>query len=166
MVTDHSGQNGTGNLDPNIGWGEYLDKLAIEKAKVGAMATGRTCNRLSIKTLILTGFVVDADPFLHWFDPQRLQCVDFKNDCVDAGFYLCRAMKKVVVRFPRRVEERMVVGRWVDLKKELRVVEIGEGGRGGALGCGKVDDEKGRGETECGWGELDFNVGHGVEKEV
>ncbi|PLN85602.1 hypothetical protein BDW42DRAFT_202038 [Aspergillus taichungensis] len=140
------GQNGTGNLDPNIGWGEYLDKLAIEKAKVRAMATGRTCNRLSIKTLVLTGFVVDADPFLHWFDPQRLQCVHFKNDCVDAGFYLCRAMKRVVVRFPRRVDERVVVGRWVDLKKELRIVEIG-----------RVDGGNGRGEH-------DFNLGHGVDK--
>ncbi|PKY00502.1 hypothetical protein P168DRAFT_243518 [Aspergillus campestris IBT 28561] len=163
------GQNGTGTLDPNIGWGEYLDKLAIEKAKVRAMATGRTLNRLSIKTLVLTGFVVDADPFLHWFDPQRLQCVNFKDDCVDAGFYLCRAMKKVIVRFPRRVEGKMVFGRWVDLKMELRVVEIGKGGskdRGRRLDCGKEGDKKGRGEERNRRGGHDHKMGHIVNKKI
>ena len=120
---------GTGNLDRKIGLGAYLDKTSIEKAKVRAMATGRTLNRLSIKTLTLTGFVVDADPILLWFDPRRLRSIHFQDNCVDAGFYLCLPMRRrVVVRFPMEVKERVVSVRRVDLRGELRVVEI-RGGR-------------------------------------
>lgn len=120
---------GTGNLDRKIGLGAYLDKTSIEKAKVRAMATGRTLNRLSIKTLSLTGFVVDADPILLWFDPKRLRSIHFQDNCVDAGFYLCLPMRRrVVVRFPTEVKERVVSVRRVDLRGELRVVEI-RGGR-------------------------------------
>ncbi|EAU30824.1 conserved hypothetical protein [Aspergillus terreus NIH2624] len=119
------GQYGDGNLSPKIGVGEYLDKLAIEKAKVRAMALGgRTRNRLSIRTLTLTGFVVDADAFLHWFDPARLRCIHFRNDCVDAGFYLSLPMKKVSILFPREIEEKFVAGRRVDLVSELKVVRL------------------------------------------
>ncbi|KAF7586919.1 hypothetical protein BBP40_008028, partial [Aspergillus hancockii] len=64
--------DGKGNLNPQVGLGAYLDKFAIEKAKVLAMASGRTRHRLSIRTLILSGFVVDGDPFWLWFDAQRL----------------------------------------------------------------------------------------------
>lgn len=120
---------GTGTLSRTIGIGEYLDKAAIEKAKVRAMATGgRTLHRLSIKTLTLAGFVVDADPFLLWFDPKRLRCVHFLDHCVDAGFYLCLPMRGVVVRFPREVGERVVWGRRVEVRRELKVVEL-RGGR-------------------------------------
>ena len=116
---------GTGNLDRKIGLGAYLDKTSIEKAKVRAMATGRTLNRLSIKTLTLTGFVVDADPILLWFDPRRLRSIHFQDNCVDAGFYLCLPMRRrVIVRFPTEVKERVVSVRRVDLRAELRVVEI------------------------------------------
>lgn len=89
---------------------------------------GRTRNRLTIRTLSLSGFVVDADPFLHWFDPTRLKCINFKNDCVDAGFYLSMPMKKVAILFPREVEQRLVIGRRVDLWSELKVVQL-VGGR-------------------------------------
>src|SRR5699024_2617206 len=100
-----------------------------EKAKVRAMATGRTLNRLSIKTLTLTGFVVDADPILLWFDPKRLRSIHFQDNCVDAGFYLCLPMRRrVVVRFSTGVKGRVVSVRRVDLRAELRVVEI-RGGR-------------------------------------
>lgn len=120
---------GTGNLDRKIGLGAYLDKTSIEKAKVRAMASGRTLNRLSIKTLTLTGFVVDADPILLWFDPRRLRSIHFQDNCVDAGFYLCLPMRRrVVVRFPTEVKEWVVSVRRVDLRAELRVVEI-RGGR-------------------------------------
>ena len=116
---------GTGNLDRKIGLGAYLDKTSIEKAKVRAMATGRTLNRLSIKTLTLTGFVVDADPILLWFDPRRLRSIHFQDNCVDAGFYLCLPMRRrVIVRFPTEVKERVVSVKRVDLRAELRVVEI------------------------------------------
>ncbi|KAL4982628.1 hypothetical protein BDW68DRAFT_182370 [Aspergillus falconensis] len=119
---------GYGTLLRTIGIAEYLDKMCIEKAKIRAMAAGSTRNRLSIRTLILTGFVVDADPFLHWFDPKRLKRINFKDNCVDAGFYLSHCMMKVSVLFPRKIREPFLMGRRVDLCKELKVVRI-EGGR-------------------------------------
>ncbi|KAL4892859.1 hypothetical protein BDV59DRAFT_202231 [Aspergillus ambiguus] len=122
------GQFGDGNLSHHVGVGEYLDKLAIEKAKFRAMLMGgRTCNRLSIRKLTLTGFVVDADAFLHWFDPTRLKCVNFKNYCVDAGFYLSTPMRKVSILFPREIEEKLVVGRRVEPYSELKMVRLEKG---------------------------------------
>ncbi|OJJ83991.1 uncharacterized protein ASPGLDRAFT_126845 [Aspergillus glaucus CBS 516.65] len=118
------GHMGTGNLHRTIGIGEYLDKTSIEKAKVRAMATGRTLNRLSIKTLTLNGFVVDADPILLWFDPKMLRCINFRDNCVDAGFYLCRPMRKVEVKFPTEIEEKAVTVRKVDVRRELKIVDL------------------------------------------
>ncbi|KAL4792258.1 hypothetical protein BDV19DRAFT_392259 [Aspergillus venezuelensis] len=124
---------GTGTLHKSYGRAAYLDKHCIEKSKIRAMAIGPTRNRLSIRTLILTGIVVDADPFLHWFDPKRLKCVNFKDDCVDAGFYLAGCMGRVSVLFPRLIrnesEEKkgIIVGRKVDLRRELRVVKLEKG---------------------------------------
>ncbi|RAL04277.1 uncharacterized protein BO80DRAFT_231727 [Aspergillus ibericus CBS 121593] len=120
--------DGSGALDPKLGQAEYLDKMVIEKAKVCAMAIGRTRQKLSIRTLILFGFVVDADPFLHWFDVKRLKCINFKDYCVDAGFWLCQPMKKVKVVFPRQVPEKAVVARRVDWLSELKVIEL-KGGK-------------------------------------
>lgn len=119
---------GSGTLKRSIGVGEYLDKIAIEKAKVCAMANGRTLNRLSIKTLTLNGFIVDAEPFLHWFDPKRLRCINFQDNCVDAGFYLSVPMKRVNVRYPLDINEKALTVRRVDLKKELKVVQL-KGGK-------------------------------------
>ncbi|KAF7164007.1 hypothetical protein CNMCM5623_008646 [Aspergillus felis] len=118
------GHAGDGTLDPKIGVGEYLDKTAIEKAKVRAMAMGRTLNRLSIKTLTLTGFVVDADPFIHWFDPKHLKRINFKDFCVDAGFYLPWPMRKVAIHHPRDVSTEPVPARRIDPLRELKVIEL------------------------------------------
>ncbi|KAL4950615.1 hypothetical protein BDW69DRAFT_202007 [Aspergillus filifer] len=126
---------GTGTLHKSYGRAAYLDKHCIEKSKIRAMAIGPTRNRLSIRTLILTGIVVDADPFLHWFDPKRLKCINFKDDCVDAGFYLAGCMGRVSVLFPRLIRDEgkkgggigVVVARKVDLRRELRVVELEKG---------------------------------------
>ncbi|KAL4816029.1 hypothetical protein BDW67DRAFT_191192 [Aspergillus spinulosporus] len=115
---------GYGTLLRTVGVAEYLDKMCIEKAKIRAMASGSTRNRLSIRTLILTGVVVDADPFLHWFDPKRLKCINFKDNCVDAGFYLSHCMKKVSILFPKKLREPILTGRRVDLCRELKVVRI------------------------------------------
>lgn len=136
MYTKHlwfygSGNNGTGNLNRKIGIGEYLDKLSIEQAKLGAMMQGPTSSRLSIRSLTLTGFVVDADPFLLWFNPGRLRHINFKDNCVDAGFYLPASMQgKVTLVYPRRVQERAIAipVRRVEVKRELKVVEL-RGGR-------------------------------------
>lgn len=92
------------------------------------MATGSTRNRLSIRTLVLSGVVVDADPFLHWFDPKRLKCINLKENCVDAGFWLPHCMKKVTVLFPWQIDEPTVIGRRVDSSAELKVVEL-KGGK-------------------------------------
>jgi hypothetical protein len=101
--------------------------MCIEKAKIRAMASGSTRNRLSIRTLILTGVVVDADPFLHWFDPKRLKYINFKDNCVDAGFYLSHCMKNVSILFPKKIREPILTGRRVNLCRELKLVRIKRG---------------------------------------
>ncbi|KAJ5175728.1 uncharacterized protein N7482_001605 [Penicillium canariense] len=124
----YHGHLGDGELHPDIGCGEYLDKHSIEKAKILAMATSRACKRLSIKNLTLSGFVIDADPFLHWFDPEQLLTIRFLGQCLDAGFWLPQAMK-VSLRCPRKMEPGIVsVGMIpVDLQKDLKVVSVNEG---------------------------------------
>lgn len=134
--------DGSGALDPKLGQAEYLDKMVMEKAKVCAMAMGRTRQKLAIRTLVLFGFVVDADPFLHWFDVKRLKCINFKDYCVDAGFWLCQPMRKVKVVFPRQVPEKAVLARRVDLLSELKVIEL-EGGK-------KVSEKKYTGPESLG----------------
>ncbi|KAJ5806751.1 hypothetical protein N7474_010343 [Penicillium riverlandense] len=117
---------GNGTLHPDIGHGEYLDKQCIETAKVRALAMDHTAKCLQIKTLTLTGFVVDADPFLHWFDPKRLRKICFKGNCVDSGFWLSRGMRKVVVRSTKTIDlDPIPVGIVpLELKKDLKVVDL------------------------------------------
>lgn len=105
--------------------GEYLDKHAIEKAKVLAGVVDRTFNRFSIKKLTLSGFVVNADPFIQWFDHRRLRNIHFKDDCIDAGFYLPRSLKGVNITSPD--EERAFPMRRIELKG-LKVVQL-KGGK-------------------------------------
>lgn len=87
---------------------------------------GPTRNRLSIVSLTLTGFVVDADPFYLWFNPGRLRRIHFKNDCVDAGFCLPESMRGgiVTIDFPRQVKEHAVMIRAVDPVREVKLVEL------------------------------------------
>ncbi|GAB1198600.1 hypothetical protein APSETT444_007926 [Aspergillus pseudonomiae] len=117
---------GTGALHPALGIGEYLDKLVIQKAKVAGMGLGRPRTRLSIRTLALSGFVVDADPFLQWFDCGKLKCVRFGDGCVDAGFWLGDDMGGVTVVWPGESGGEVgqgVAGRVVE-KGEIRVVRV------------------------------------------
>ncbi|KAJ5128255.1 hypothetical protein N7448_001972 [Penicillium atrosanguineum] len=125
----YHGHLGDGELHPRIGYGEYLDKHSIEKAKLLALTMDRTSHRLTIKTLTLSGFVVDADPFLQWFDPQRLRSIHFKGECIDAGFWLPLAMQKVTVRCSRNIDlEPVPVGILaLNLPRDLRVVELKDG---------------------------------------
>ncbi|KAL5332295.1 hypothetical protein BJX70DRAFT_407821 [Aspergillus crustosus] len=127
--------NGEGSLLPIVGVGSYLDKMCLEKAKIRAMVLGNTRNRLSIRTLILTGVVVDADPFLHWFDPNRLKCINFKDNCVDSGFWLSHCMRKVSVLFPKIIEKDAVVARRVDLRGGggLKVIRVEKGKKVGEI---------------------------------
>lgn len=126
-----SGDLGTGELHPDIGYGEYLDKYCIEKAKVLAAAMGPTRQLLSIKFLTLSGFVVDADPFVQWFDPAALRRIHFKGQCVDAGFWLPETMRKVTVRSPMTTgSEALPVGILkLDLNKDWKEIEL----RGGKM---------------------------------
>ncbi|CAG7936530.1 unnamed protein product [Penicillium nalgiovense] len=88
---------GDGEISTKVGYGEYLDKYCIEKAKVLALSTGFPVPPyLPIKRLTLTGFAVDGDAFVMWF--RNLEEVHFKKDCVDCGFWLSRAQRDVRVR--------------------------------------------------------------------
>ncbi|KAL2823485.1 hypothetical protein BDW59DRAFT_180652 [Aspergillus cavernicola] len=124
---------GEGSLLRQVGCAEYLDKMCLEKAKIRAMAMGNTRNRLSIRTLVLTGVVIDADPFLHWFDPKRLKCIHFKDDCVDAGFYLSHCMRKVSLLFPHEIHQPVIFGQNVNPLKELKVIELNGGNKVGEI---------------------------------
>jgi hypothetical protein len=138
-----SGNLGDGALHPDIGCGEYLDKHSIEKAKILAMAMGRTSKRLSIKHLTLSGFVVDADPFLNWFDAAKLESIKFTGQCIDAGFWLPNSMANVTVRHPRKIELGPVaVGMVsVDVQKELKVVNMQDGLDVGESAFPESDDD-------------------------
>ncbi|KAJ6084622.1 hypothetical protein N7486_011422 [Penicillium sp. IBT 16267x] len=121
------GKNGRGELHHDIGYGEYLDKRCIEVAKVLAMQMGRTSRRLSIRKLTLSGFVIDADPIIQWFDPEKLRCIHFKGQCIDAGLWLPLSMKNVSIQVPQETDLQAVpVGIVnVDLKKDLNAEVIG-----------------------------------------
>ncbi|KAJ6015911.1 hypothetical protein N7540_010502 [Penicillium herquei] len=122
------GERGDGTLHTDIGYGEYLDKQAIEKAKVRAIAMGRTSSRLTIRKLTVSGFVVDADPFIQWFDPLKLRCIHFKGHCVDAGVWLPLAMRNVSIRYPKAIDLRPVpVGVLkINVKQDLEIVNLGD----------------------------------------
>ncbi|CRL27451.1 unnamed protein product [Penicillium camemberti] len=91
------GEQGNGEISRRIGYGEYLDKFCIEKARFFASATGFPVPRyLPVKHLTLAGFAVDGDAFGMWF--RNLEEVHFKKDCIDCGFWLSRAQRDVRVR--------------------------------------------------------------------
>ncbi|KAJ9489122.1 hypothetical protein VN97_g4158, partial [Penicillium thymicola] len=91
------GEGGNGEISSKIGYGEYLDKFCIEKARLLAGVTGFPVPRyLPVKHLTLTGFAVDGDAFGMWF--RNLEEVHFKKDCIDCGFWLSRAQRDVRVR--------------------------------------------------------------------
>ncbi|KAJ5313062.1 hypothetical protein PENANT_c018G02503 [Penicillium antarcticum] len=123
------GHYGIGELNPDIGYGEYLDKHAIEKAKICAMAMGPTVKRLRIKSISLSGFVVDGDPFLHWFDPEKLRTIHFKAHCVDAGLWLPRNMRSVTIRLSKPFDLEAVPTGLVKLNllKDLNMITLKKG---------------------------------------
>ncbi|SLM34749.1 hypothetical protein LPUS_03685 [Lasallia pustulata] len=84
----YHGYKGRGQLHHTIGYGELLDSVAIGLAQKRAKRRGPVNGKLSIATLNLTSFVVDADPFVKWFDSRKLRGVNFDGFCIDAGFAL------------------------------------------------------------------------------
>ncbi|ETN38800.1 uncharacterized protein HMPREF1541_06839 [Cyphellophora europaea CBS 101466] len=90
------GDAGKGNLHPTFGDGEYLDTLSIQHAQVAATHAG-ALPMTNIRYLPLQHVAVDD---LRWFDPAKLQTIDFRAGCIDAGFYLGGDMKNVVLKTP------------------------------------------------------------------
>src|ERR1700749_4759204 len=69
---------------------------AMAIAKLNVAPVGRHPQYLSVVKLVLAGFVVDASPFVRWFDPNRLRQIYFKFGCIDAGFFLPAKMDGLV----------------------------------------------------------------------
>ncbi|KAI9870365.1 MAG: hypothetical protein M1830_004337, partial [Pleopsidium flavum] len=112
VKASYHGDKGKGIVRHNIGYGEYLDTLAIMNARKEAESKGSVNEKLSVTILRLTGFVVDADPFKGWFDPNKLREVDFANDCIDAGFGLSAEMlRKVKITCPGDGAPRVIKAR-------------------------------------------------------
>lgn len=105
---------------------------------------GETSHRLSIKKLTLSGFVVDADPLLQWFDPKKLRCIQFKGRCIDAGFWLPEAMKDVVVLYPRKIDLAPVPAGLVkiDMAKDVSVLELKNGKAMETIPLGECEDSE------------------------
>ena len=124
------GAHGRGELHEEFGAGEYLDGVAIGSARCGET------RYLSLHTLTLMGFVVDAEAFA-WFDPTVFRTLVFRDHCVDAGFALPPAMRVRVcyagtggarrvrpgevrlVHVQRGCEASLTVNRGMGLKKKL-----------------------------------------------
>ena len=99
------GDDGEGILHESYGVGEYLDVQAIKAAYKKTAALGVNLRYLPIVNIILAGFVVDACPFVRYFNPMRLRQIHFKRDCIDAGFVLPRGVSHLVdVMGPKQEE--------------------------------------------------------------
>ena len=100
--TEYLGYHGTGVLHEEFGDGEYLDTQAIKLAQleVATMILETNMRHLPVKKLTLMNFVVDSGPILRWFDPDKLEEINLKDGCVDAGFYLSGEMPKLKVLSP------------------------------------------------------------------
>lgn len=101
----------------------------MEKARILASVMGPTSKLLPIKFLTLSGFVVDADPFVQWFDPLKLRRIHFKGQCVDAGFWLPDTMQEVTIRSPMTTGAEAVPVDILEpnLKRDLQEIELGGG---------------------------------------
>ena len=96
ILTWNRGDDGEGMLHENYGFGEYLDVKAIKAAYKETIALGVNLRYLPIVNFVLAGFVVDACPFVRYFNPMRLRKIQFTRDCIDAGFVLPRGMSQLV----------------------------------------------------------------------
>lgn len=90
------GDDGEGVLHESYGVGEYLDVQAIKAAYKKTTTLGVNLRYLPIVNIVLAGFVVDACPFVRYFNPMRLRQIYFKRDCIDAGFVLPPGVSQLV----------------------------------------------------------------------
>lgn len=103
-----------------------MDKLAILNGKEEGRKLGGMLHRLPVVNLSLSGFVVDADPFFMWFNPNRLQTIKFKGQCVDAGFALPVAMRHVTVTKPETAPGSWETAETVE-PQEFKLIELKHG---------------------------------------
>lgn len=142
-LTSCSGYKGHGQLHHEIGYGELLDSLAIGLAQRRAKKQGPVNDKLSIATLNLTSFVVDADPFVKWFDGRKLRGVNFDGFCIDAGLALpLEMLDHVNVSIPSGAIPRVVTAKrygagsvkLVTIRMRRKVASNQEGGAENAKG--------------------------------
>ncbi|EXJ65038.1 hypothetical protein A1O7_01377 [Cladophialophora yegresii CBS 114405] len=121
------GLEGSGELHPDFGSGEYLDRTAMRQAQAAVKdGVGVAVKRhLPIQSLTLSNFVVDAGPFFRWFDPERLREVIFTGTCWDAGFYLPNEMRRGV-RAEGPQKPKPLVARVIK-PGEAKVVSLSQG---------------------------------------
>ena len=101
--TEYLGYHGTGVLHEEFGDGEYLDTQAIKLAQLEVAENIPETNMryLPVVKLTLMNVVIDNGPILRWFDPEKLEELNLKDGCIDAGLYLADEMPKVRVLSPR-----------------------------------------------------------------
>ncbi|EXJ95861.1 hypothetical protein A1O1_00986 [Capronia coronata CBS 617.96] len=133
---EYLGSHGDGTLHEEFGEGEYLDQQAMKAAQINMVRTLPLENLryLPITHLTLMNFVVDGGPFFRWFDPNKLKEINFRGDCIDAGFSLPHEMKlSVRVTSPKPPP----AARWVK-PGEVKLIDINrpKTASTSASGCG------------------------------
>ncbi len=124
---EYLGSHGSGVLHEEFGNGEYLDTQAIMIAQleIAEEIPESNLRYLPVKKLTLLNFVIDSGPILRWFDPEKLQEINLKYGCVDAGMHLSEAMQHVRVLSPK---PRTLVGMArVVTPGELKIIELKKG---------------------------------------
>ncbi|GME28525.1 hypothetical protein GTA08_BOTSDO12955 [Neofusicoccum parvum] len=100
VATDtYRGREGDGMLHHQYGHGEYLDRVAISKARNAVMHTVGELQSMPVTTLRLANFVVDDTSFVKFFN--NLGTIVFCDSCVDAGFVLPKHLNGKVRIFTR-----------------------------------------------------------------
>ncbi|KAI9775943.1 MAG: hypothetical protein M1835_005660 [Candelina submexicana] len=90
----YHGDKGSGVINYQLGYGEYLDPLAIMKARrvMCPVVDSEHDKYIHLEHLALAGFVVDAQPFIKAFCPECLKHLEIVQDCVDAGLAMPELM--------------------------------------------------------------------------
>lgn len=140
---------GHGQLHHEIGYGELLDSLAIGLAQRRAKKHGRVNDKLSIATLNLTNFVVDADPFVKWLDSGKLRGINFDGFCVDAGFALpLEMLNRVKVSIPNGAIPRVLMAKKY-MAESVKLITIRKGRKAGDNKAGRAENFGGKHEAEA-----------------
>ncbi|KAI9715286.1 MAG: hypothetical protein M1812_006097 [Candelaria pacifica] len=90
----YHGDKGSGIIHNQLGYGEYLDPLAIMKARnvMRPVIDKEEDKVIHLKHLALAGFVIDAQPFMKAFCQGCLKHLEILHDCIDAGMSMPEKM--------------------------------------------------------------------------